>query len=164
MNALPPPEILAHLKGPSSHCVIGFQYTDTEAGDPTTAQCGARRYIIARDYHGSSVRRVRDCAVMLRVEGVRFPRLFAVSNCGGALRVRNVGEDWTRDILASAQIAPSRLDRVLYSPVAHRPTCYQVSILFTPSGKPTNVPLGERSAMRCASVGTNAAGTASGAD
>ena len=149
MNALPPPEILAHLNGPGARCVISFQYTDAEAGDPTEAQCGARKYVIARDYHGDSVRRVRDCAVMLMVEGVRFPRLFAVSNCGGALQVRNVGEGWTRDLLASARIAPARLDRVMYYPVAHRPSCYRVSIVFTPLGTATNTPLGERSAVRC---------------
>lgn len=149
MNALPPPEILADLKGPSSHCVISLQRTDGEAGDPTEAQCGARRYVIARDYHGNSVRRVRSCAVMLMVEGVRIPRLFAVNNCSGALQVRNIGEGWTRDLLASARIAPARLDRVLYYPVAHRPACYRVSIMFTPLGKITNTRLDERTAVRC---------------
>ena len=149
MNALPPPEILAHLTGPSSHCVISYQYTDTEAGDPTRARCGAREYVIARDYHGGSVRRVSSCAIMLMVEGVRFPRLFAVSNCSGPLTVRNVGEGWTRGLLASARIAPGRLDRVMYYQVAHRPSCYRVSIMFTPPGKRTNTPLGERSAVRC---------------
>jgi len=149
MNALPPPEILAHLKGPNSHCVVSFQHTDAEAGDRTEAQCGARRYLIARDYHGDSVWRVRSCAVMLMVEGVRFPRVFAVNNCSGALQVRNVGEGWTRELLASARIAPARLDRVVYYPVAHRPTCYRVSIMFTPLGKTTNTRLDERSAVRC---------------
>jgi hypothetical protein len=149
MNALPPPEILAHLTGPSSHCVISYQYTDVEAGDPTRARCGAREYVIARDYHGDSVRRVSSCAIMLMVEGVRFPRLFAVNNCSGPLEVRNIGEGWTRGLLASARGASSRLDRVLYSPVAHRPTCYRVSILFTPLGKTTNTRLDERTAIRC---------------
>ena len=131
IDALPPPHILTRLAGPSSHCVVSIQHTDAETGDPTEAQCGARRYLIARDHHGESVRRVRRCAVMLMVEGVRFPRLFAVSNCRRRLEVRNVGEGWTRGLLASARIAPGRLDRVMYYPVAHRPSCYRVSIMFS---------------------------------
>jgi hypothetical protein len=75
--------------------------------------------------------------------------LFAVSNCSGALRVRNVGEGWARDLLASARVPPARLDRVLYYPVAHRPACYRISILFTPMGKTTNTRLNERTAVRC---------------
>jgi len=149
LHSLPPPEILAHLTGPSSHCVISYQYTDAEPGDPTRARCGVGEYVISRDYHGDRVRRVSGCAIMLMVEGVRFPRLFGVSNCSGPLKVRHVGEGWTRGLLASARIAPARLDRVLYSPVAHRPTCYRVSILFTPAGRTTNTRLDGRTAVRC---------------
>jgi hypothetical protein len=90
---------------------------------------------------------------MLMVEGVRFPRLFGVSDCSGPLKVRNVDEGWTRDLLAGARIAPSRLDRVLFSPVAHRPACYRISIAFTPPGKAANAPFEERSQTRCAVIG-----------
>ncbi|WP_116090771.1 hypothetical protein [Sphingomonas crusticola] len=149
IDALPPPEILAGLNGPATRCVISYQYTYPEAGDVTSARCGNRRYLIARDYHGDSVRRLNGCAVMVMTEGVRFPRLFHVDNCRGPLQAREVGKVWTRELLAAGRIAPARLDRVIYYPLAGRPACYRVSIAFTPPGKRTNTPLDERSAMRC---------------
>lgn len=150
IDALPPPEIVARLAGPVSECVIRYQRTDAEAGDVTSARCGGSDHIIARHYHSDSVRRVNRCAVMLTIEGVRFPRLFHVENCGGSLQVREVGKTWARDELAAGRIAPSRLDRVVYVPVPQRPACYRITVVFTPLGKTTNTPLDERSAMRCA--------------
>jgi len=149
IDALPPPEILAHLMGPQSTCVIGFTYTDAESGNVTSARCGGRPYVIARDDHGDSVRRLSKCSIMLMIEGVRFPRLLNVSNCGGALKVRRTGEIWTQELLASARIAPSRLDRVIYYPIRHRPACYRILIMFTLPGTANYEPLGERSATRC---------------
>jgi hypothetical protein len=149
IDALPLPEILAHLTGPQSACVISLTHTDAESEDVTSARCGRRYYVIARDYHGDSVRRVSSCAVMLMIEGVELPRLLRVSNCGGAFKVRYTGDVWTRQMLASARINPSRLDRVIYYPVPHRPTCYRIVIGFTLPGTQRHVPLGERSTTRC---------------
>jgi hypothetical protein len=149
IDALPLPEILAHLTGPQSTCVISLTRTDAESGDVTSARCGRRSYLIARDYHGDSVRRVSNCAIMLMIEGVELPRLLHVSNCGGPLKVRHTGDIWTRQLLASARIAPSRLDRVIYYPIPRRPTCYRIVIGFTLPGTQSYVPLGERSTTRC---------------
>jgi hypothetical protein len=154
INALPPPEILAHLTGPQSTCVISLTYTDEESGNVTSARCGKHRYVLARDYHGDSVRRINSCTVMLMIEGVRFPRLLHLSNCDGPLRVRHTGETWTRELLAAGRIAPRRLDRALFDPVAGRPTCYRVWIAFTALRNPPSGPLGDRSTVRC----DNAAG------
>lgn len=148
IDTLPPPEILAHLTGPQSTCVISFTDTDAESGNVTSARCGGHRYIIARDYHGDSVRRLSQCSIMLMIEGVRFPRLLNVSNCSGALKLRQTGEIWTRQLLASARIAPSRLDKVIYYPVARRPACYRITIAFSGPGR-SEGPLTERSAKRC---------------
>ena len=150
INALPPPEIVARLTAPHSSCVISLQHTDAESGDPTSAQCGNHRLVVANGFHGDNVRRISNCAIMLMIEGVDMPRLLHVSNCRGTLRVRQAGEIWTRQLLASARIAPSGLDRVLYYPIAHRPACYRIAIVFTPPGKPSDGPLAERSAIRCA--------------
>lgn len=149
IDALPPPEILARLTGPQSTCVISLTYTDAESGDVTSARCGKHRFVLAHDYHGDSVRRVNSCTVMLLIEGVRFPRLLHVSNCGGPLRVRDTGEAWTRELMKAGRIAPSRLDRVFYYPVAGRPACYRVWIAFTARGNPPNNVLSDRSTVRC---------------
>jgi hypothetical protein len=150
IDAQPPMEIVARLAGPAGACVIQYQRNGSEAGDVTRVRCGARSRVIARSDHGASVRRVSRCAVMLTVEGVRFPRLFQIGNCGGALQVRELGKVWTHALLAEGRIAPARLDRVIYYPVADRPACYRVSIVFTPQGKTTNSPLNDRSSVRCA--------------
>ena len=149
VNTLPPPEVVAHLTGPGLSCVISLQRTDAETGDLTRAKCGTRSYLIARDYHGDSVRQVSGCDVLLMIESVRFPRLLHVSNCRGALKVRRIGDTWTRQLLGASRIAPSRLDRVIYYPVAHRPACYKIAVVFTLPGKQDNGPLRERSATRC---------------
>ena len=149
MDALPPPEILAHLVGPRSNCVIGHRYSDEEAGNFTTARCNGRGSVLARDQHGDTVRAVSRCSIMLMIEGVELPELLHVSNCSGALKIRRTGDVWTRQLLASGGIAPSRLDRVIYYPVPRRPSCYRIAIMFTPPGKRENGPLDERSAMRC---------------
>jgi len=153
ISALPPPEILAVLTAPQSSCVVSLTYTDAESGNVTSARCGPRRYVIARDYHGDSVRPLSRCDVMLMVEGVRFPRLLHVSNCRGGLKVLHIGETWTQQLLSAGGIARSRLDRVIYDPVARRPACYRITIVFTLPGTSRYVPLGERSATRCYSVG-----------
>ena len=149
IDALPPPQILTHLAGSNSQCVIGHRDTDDEAGNFTTARCNGRTSVIARDWHGDTIRRVDRCSIMLMIEGVQRPELLHVSNCGGSLKVRHTGDMWTRQLLAATRVAPSRLERVLYEPVAKRPTCYRISIAFTPPVKPTDTPLGERSAVRC---------------
>ena len=56
IDTLPPPETLARLTGPGSTCVVSYQHTDAESGDVTSARCGGRYHIIARDYHGDSDR------------------------------------------------------------------------------------------------------------
>lgn len=149
IDALPAPEIVARLAGPRSICVIRLTHTDAESGDPTSARCGRRRIVIARDYHGDNVRRLSRCSIMLMIEGVRFPRLLHVSNCEGPLQVRHVGDVWTQQLLAAAKVAPSRLDRVIYYPIRHRPACYNITVMFTMPGTRRFVPLGERSATRC---------------
>jgi hypothetical protein len=149
IDALPPPEILARLAGPQSTCVISLTRTDAESGDVTSAQCGRRHYAIARSYHGDNVRRVSRCSIMLMIEGVELPDLLHVSNCSGPLRIRHTGDMWTRELLASARIAPARLEQILYEPVAHRPSCYKVSVAFTLAGTATHTPFGDRSALRC---------------
>jgi len=151
MHALPPPEILAHLTGPGSNCVISHLYTDEEAGNFTTARCNGRRTVIARDLHGDMVRQISGCSIMLTIEGVRFPRLLHVSNCSGAMRIRQTGDIWTRQLLAAGRIARSRLEGVQFYPVARQPACYRIAIAFTLLGMPTNAPLEGRSATRCAS-------------
>lgn len=149
MNALPPPEILAYLTGPRSACVIGHRYTDEEAGHFTTARCNGRSVVLARDRHGDTVRRVSRCSIMLTIDGVELPQLLQVSNCGGTLKIRHTGDLWTRQLLVSARIAPYRLESVLYEPVAHRPTCYRISIAFMPPGPRSSGPLKELAALRC---------------
>jgi len=149
IDTLPSPEILAHLTGPHSTCVISLTRTDAESGDVTSARCGRRHHVIARDYHGETVRRVSRCSTMLMIEGVELPRLLHVSNCSGSLRIRHTGDIWTRELLASGHIDPARLERILYEPVAHRPTCYRVSVAFALPGTATYTPLGDRSATRC---------------
>jgi hypothetical protein len=149
IDALLSPDILAHLTGPKSNCVISLTRTDAESGDVTSARCGRSNNVIARDYHGDSVRRVSRCAIMLMIEGVELPRLLHVSNCGGPLKVRHTGDIWTRQLLASARISPSRLDRVIYYPVLRRSTCYRIVIGFTLPGTQRYVPLGQRSTTRC---------------
>ena len=153
MNALPPPEILAHLMGPGSSCVIGHQYTDEEAGHFTTARCNGRSVVLARDRHGDTVRRISRCSIMLTIEGVDFPKLLRVSNCEGTLKIRQTGDIWTRQMMASARIAPYRLESVLYEPVSHRATCYRISIAFTRPGHRVSGPLKELSAERCDRAG-----------
>jgi hypothetical protein len=64
--------------------------------------------------------------------------------------VREIGEVWTRELAASKRIASSRIDRVMFYPQAHRPACFRVAVVFTLPGKPTNTPLLEGSAVRCA--------------
>lgn len=154
IDALPPMEIVARLAGPASACVIQYRRDDSDAGDVTSVRCDGRSRVIARSDHGASVRRVSRCAVMLTVEGVRFPRLFQIGNCGGPMQVREVGKVWTHAVLAEGQIGPARLDRVIYYPVAGRPACYRVSIVFMPQGKTTNTPLAERSVVRCGGAET----------
>lgn len=146
---LPPPEILAHLTAPRSTCVILHRYTDDDEGHFTTARCNGRSVLIARDQHGDTVRRVGRCSIMLMIEGVELPELLHVSNCSGSLRIRRTGDIWTRQLLAAARIASSRLESVLFEPVANRPTCYKVTIAFTRLGKAINGPLDDRSAVRC---------------
>ncbi|HWI84778.1 MAG TPA: hypothetical protein VNT42_00445, partial [Sphingomonas sp.] len=71
-------------------------------------------------------------------------------------KTREIGNIWTRELAASARIAPSRLDRVLYYPIAGRPACYRVAVMFTPPGKQANAALDERSATRCDRIASRA--------
>lgn len=153
MSALPPPEILAHLTRPGSSCVIGHRYADEEAGSFTIARCNGRSVVLARDRHGDTVRRISRCSIMLTIEEVDFPKLLRVSNCNGTLRIRHTGDIWTRQLMASARIAPYRLDSVMYEPLSHGATCYRISIAFTPPGQSVSGPLKQAAARRCDHAG-----------
>ncbi|MFA6125654.1 hypothetical protein [Sphingomonas sp.] len=84
-------ESVARLSSARSRCEIVRKITDEELGDKISVRCGREEKSIGRALKGASADRVSACSVVLNIYAVHTPKLIAVNNCSGALKMSDVG-------------------------------------------------------------------------
>jgi hypothetical protein len=147
--ALSTPEIIASLGSATSRCEVRRHESDSEEGDPIDVRCGSAVKSLGRALKGVSVDRIGECRLVLTVNAVHSPRLLDVSNCKGALSVKDIGSAWSGKLEASVKVKRANVEYVSYEKIPDRLGCYNVSITYDINPGSQNTAFGERKSVFC---------------
>ncbi len=135
------------LRSDGSHCIVVFERSDTDDDGLVIVKCGLRRKPLDRVAHIPSATKLSECRALVQTNEIHFPRLFEVQNCGGRLKISDIGESWVTAVRAN-KVKRSSVDTVIFDPSSKRPGCYRVTILF-PRSKRSSTPLDARAGQFC---------------
>jgi hypothetical protein len=130
MIAIDTPELIAQLVARGSHCEIVRLVTDDERGDRVEVRCGAAAKALGHALKGLSLDKISECQVVVTLNAVNVPKLLGVDNCGGSIRVNDLGRTWVAKLRMKNGVIPSRLDYVSYEKSSERAGCYKVTITY----------------------------------
>ena len=123
-------ESVALLSSPRSRCEIVRNITNDELGDKIQVRCGRQEKFIGRALKGVSADRLSACSVALTIYAVHTPKLLAINNCSGTLKVSDVGSAWLARLGSVYKITPSRVEFVSFQKAAGRIGCYRTTVTY----------------------------------
>jgi hypothetical protein len=142
-------ESVVLLSSPLSQCEIVRNITDDELGDRIQVRCGWQEKSIGRALKGVSADRLSACSVALTIYAVQMPKLLAISNCSGILKVSDVGSTWIARLRYAYKISPSQIEFVSFEKTGGRAGCYKATVTYDTKAGQQNTPYDAKSGVYC---------------
>lgn len=142
-------ESIARLSSARSQCEIVRKVTDDELGDFISARCGRKDKNIGRALKGVLADRLSPCSVVLTIYAVHAPKLIAIENCSGILKVSDVGRAWLARLSSIYKIASSRVEFVSYEKAAGRPGFYKMTMTYDKKAGKQDTAYAAKSGLYC---------------